>query len=137
MEWTMSRPPSEHPTELELQILRILWDESPQTVRDVRNALADQGRNLAHTSVITTLGTMVGKEQLEKLDPADGKAFRFAPRLEQEEVSKRMLGDLVQRVFSGSAEAVMMSLFDLEDVDEGELKRLRRLMNQKLREKKQ
>jgi BlaI family penicillinase repressor len=48
-----------------------------------------------------------------------------------------MLGDLVQRVFSGSAEAVMMSLFDLEDVDEGELKRLRRLMNQKLREKKQ
>lgn len=129
----MPRPTSEHPTELELQILKILWDESPQTVRQVRDALAAQGRDLAHTSVITTLGTMVEKGQLEKLDPEIGKAFRFAPRLDQSKVSKQMLGDLVQRLFDGSPEAVMLSLFDLQDVDEVEIKRLRRLLNQKLR----
>ena len=54
---------------MELQILKILWEESPRTVREVRDALAAQGRQLAHTSVITTLGTMVDKGQLEKLAP--------------------------------------------------------------------
>jgi predicted transcriptional regulator len=133
----MSRPTSDNPTELELQILTILWEESPQTVRNVRDALSAYGRDLAHTSVITTLGTMVDKRQLEKLDPVVGKAFRFAPLLGQEEVSRKMLGDLKERVFGGSAESIMLSLFDLDDVDETEIKRLRRMLNQKLRERKQ
>ena len=132
----MSRPSSDHPTELELQILKILWDQSPRTVREVRDTLAEQGRDLAHTSVITTLGTMVHKGQLEKLPPQEGKAFRFAPRLAQQDVSSGMLGDLVTRVFDGSAEALMLSLLDVTEMDEGELARLRRLLNKKLRESK-
>lgn len=130
----MARPSSGHPTELELQIMGVLWEESPLTVRQVRDALAKLGRDLAHTSVITTLGIMVEKDQLEKLDPVQGKAFRYAPLIERDNVSKRMLGDLVERVFGGSTEAAMLGLFDLEDVDEDEIKRLRRLLNKKLRE---
>ena len=130
----MARPTSEYPTELELQILKLLWEDSPQTVREVRDGLAQNGRDLAHTSVITSMGTMVEKGQLEKLPPAVGKAFRFAPLLKQSVVSKGMLGDLVDRVFDGSAEAVMLSLFDGQDLDEAEIKRLRKLLNQKLRE---
>lgn len=132
----MARPTSEHPTDLELQILKILWFESPQTVRQVRDALADQGRDLAHTSVITTLGTMVDKGQLNKLPPVVGKAFRFAPATAKSDVSSGMLGDLVSRVFDGSAEAVMMSLFDVADLNETELARLRKLLNSKIREAK-
>jgi predicted transcriptional regulator len=132
----MPRPSSEHPTELELQILKILWDQSPRTVREVRDALAERGRDLAHTSVITTLGTMVQKGQLEKLSPREGKAFRFSPLLAHEDVSSGMLGDLVTRVFDGSAEAVMLSLFDVADLDERELGRLRKLLNKKMRESK-
>ncbi|HUG17982.1 MAG TPA: BlaI/MecI/CopY family transcriptional regulator [Planctomycetaceae bacterium] len=132
----MARPASEYPTELELQILKILWDRNASlTVREIRDALAVDGRDLAHTSVITTLGTMVDKGQLEKLDPVQGKAFRFSPLLPQEAVSKKMLGDLVDRVFDGSAEAVMLSLFDVSELDEDELKRLRKLFNQKVRER--
>jgi BlaI family transcriptional regulator, penicillinase repressor len=132
----MARPASGHPTELELQILKILWDhETSLTVREIRAALSSAGRDLAHTSVITTLGTMVEKGQLEKLDPVQGKAFRFSPLLPQEAVSKKMLGDLVDRVFDGSAEAVMLSLFDVSELDEDELKRLRKLFNQKVRER--
>jgi len=130
----MSRPPSEHPTELELQILKLLWEESPRTVREVRDALADLGRDLAHTSVITTLGTMVDKGQLEKLPPAVGKAFRFAPLLEQDDVSQGMLGDLVKRLFNGSTESLMLNLFEMQDLEEAEIKRLRKLLNQKLKE---
>jgi hypothetical protein len=48
-----------------------------------------------------------------------------------------MLGDLVDRVFDGSAEAVMLSLFDVSDLDEEALKRLRRTFNQKIREQQQ
>lgn len=132
----MARPASEHPTELELQILKILWDrDASLTVREIRDALAADGRDLAHTSVITTLGTMVEKGQLDKLDPLQGKAFRFVPRVPQEAVSQKMLGDLVDRVFDGSTEAVMLSLFDVSKLDEDELKRLRKLFNQKMREK--
>lgn len=130
----MARPTSEHPTELELQILDLLWEASPKTVREVRDTLAERGRDLAHTSVITTLTTMVDKGQLEKLDPLQGKAFRFQPLLQKENLSKSMLGDLMDKVFGGSREALMMSLFDLSDVDEDEIKRMRKLLNQKLKE---
>lgn len=132
----MARPNSEYPTELELQILKVLWDQSPLTVRDVRGALAAGGRELAHTTVITMLGTMVDKGQLKKLAPVEGKAFRFAPLIQRDDVSRGMLGDLVERVFDGSAEAVMLSLFDMKVLDEVELASLRKLLNKKMREAK-
>ncbi len=132
----MARPSSEHPTELELQILKILWDAPPMTVREVRDALAQSGRDLAHTTVITMLGTMVDKGQIEKLEPLQGKAFRFSPLIGRDDVSKGMLGDLVERVFDGSAEAMMLSLFDVKELNEEELANLRKLLNKKMRESK-
>ena len=41
----MARPASEYPTELELQILKLLWEQAPRTVRQVRDALAENGRD--------------------------------------------------------------------------------------------
>ena len=131
----MARPVSQHPTELELQILKILWAYSPRTAREIREALAEVGRDLAHTSVITTLRIMVDKQQLRQLAPVQGKAFRFDPLVEEGDVSRKMLGDLVERVFDGSAEAVMLSLFDVSEMDDDTLKQLRRALNQKMREK--
>ena len=122
------------PTELELLILKVLWEQAPQTARQIRDALAAGGRDLAHTSVITTLQKMVDKEQLHQLDPVEGKAFRFSPRVSDEQVTRRMLGEFVDRVFDGSAEAVMLSLFDTSELDEDAVKRLRKAFNQKLRE---
>ena len=130
----MPRTPLHHPTELELRILKILWEDSPRTARQIRDALAAAGRDLAHTSVITTLQKMVDKRQLKQLDPAEGKAFRFTPRITEEKVSRGMLGDLVDRVFDGSAEAVMLGLFDVSELGEDDLQRLRRVFNQKMRE---
>lgn len=130
----MAKRASDYPTELELQILKVLWDRPRLTVREVRDELSRIGRDLAHTTVITMLGTMVGKGQLEKLDPVQGKAYRFSPLIDRDDVSKGMLGDLVDRVFDGSAEAVMMSLFDVADLDGDELANLRKLLNKKLRE---
>jgi predicted transcriptional regulator len=128
----MPRPPSEHPTELEHQILKILWDESPLPVRDIRRRLADRGRDLAHTSVITTLNIMVRKKYLKRAKHKN--AFLFEPRLSREDVSGRMLGDLVDRVFDGSAAAVVLSLFERSEIDAGELEELRSLIRDKVQE---
>ena len=89
----MARRSSEFPTELELQILKVLWGRGPLPVRDVRQGLAAAGRDLAHTSVITTLNVMVQKKYLKRR--MQGKACVFTPRVTREEVSRTMLGDVV------------------------------------------
>ena len=129
----MARPASEHPTELELLILKVLWGQSPLPVRDIRAALARVGRDLAHTTVITTLNVMVRKKFVKR--SMEGRACLFAPRITRSQVSTSMLGDLVDRVFDGSAAAVVLSLFNRTDLKSGELKELRRILRQKTQEK--
>ena len=130
----MSRPTSEHPTELELQILKILWQSSPQLVRDIRDALANAGRDIAHTSVTTALTTMFDKGYLKR--KKRNNAFLFSPDITEDEVSEKMVGNLVNRMFDGSASALMLNLFEKSEIDEEELKELRRTLNRKLRESK-
>ena len=125
----MVRPKSEYPTELELEILKVLWRRSPLAVREVRDALAAAGRDLAHTTVITTLNVMTRKKQLRR--SMQGNACLFEPRLSREQASGRMLGDVVRRVFDGSAKAVVLSLFDCAELSATDLKELRRLIDQK------
>jgi predicted transcriptional regulator len=128
----MSRPPSEYPTKLELLILKILWRQSPLLARDVREALAQEGRDLAKTSVITTLNTMVDKQYLKRRKRLN--SFSFSPRIDEETVARLVLGDVVDRVFDGSAAAVLLKLFDVNQVDAEELRELRRIINRKLKE---
>jgi BlaI family penicillinase repressor len=127
----MPRPTAEQPTELELQFLKILWEKSPQPVREIRDMLAETGRDIAHTSVITTLNTMVKKRFLTRKKA--GKAFLFAPRVTREQVSRSVLGDVVNRVFDGSAMAVLTGLFEQSDINPNELKELRKLIDQRMK----
>lgn len=127
----MARPASRHPTELELTILKILWRGSPQLARDVQNALGQEGRELAKTTVITTLNTMVGKGYLRR--KKRGNSFLFSPRIDAATVSEQVLSDVVDRVFDGSTSAVVLKLFDVRNVESGELKELRRIIDQKLK----
>ena len=127
----MARPAAEQPTELELQILKILWEKSPQLVRDIRDELAKLGRDIAHTSVITTLNTMVKKRIV--IRKREGNAFLFSPRITREQVSRSVLGDIVNRVFDGSAKAVLLGVFEQNDINRGELKELRKLIDQRIK----
>lgn len=128
----MVRPKLEHPTKLELQILKLLWERSPLPVREVRQALVEAGREVAHTSVITTLNAMTGKKYLRRTKR--GNACLFAPRVTREEVQGGMLNDLVNRVFDGSAKEVVLGLFDSGELDADDLKELRALIDQKSKE---
>ena len=127
----MARPASKYPTELELQILKVFWRESPLLARDVQAALASDGRDLAKTSIITTLNTMVAKQYLSRMK--QGNMYLFRPRISESDVGDLVMGDVVDRVFDGSSSAVMLKLFDVKDLDMDELKELRRIIDRKLK----
>lgn len=113
----MARKRSKHPTELELEILKVLWAESPRTVREVREAMAGTGRELAHTSLITTLNVMFDKGFVRREPAREGRGYEFSPKLSHDEVSRGMVGDLVERMFGGSASAMMLSLLESDQLD--------------------
>jgi len=127
----MARPVSRHPTELELEILKILWREGPLPGRGIRDALAGF-RELAYTSVMTIMKIMTEKKYVRR-KKAEG-SFVYFPCVKEETVSRQMLHDVVDRVFDGSATAVMLNLLQTADLDEQELKELRQIINRKAKE---
>ena len=130
----MARSESEHPTELELEILKVLWDQSPLPVREVRARLdAQANRPLAHSSVITMLNIMHRKGFLRRRK--QGKAFLFSPKVKKENVTGKMMGDLPWRAFNGSPSAMVLNLIETADLDSEELAELRRLISRKAKEK--
>lgn len=129
----MARPGSDHPTNLELEILKILWQESPLPVREVRARLESEAdRPLAHSSVITTLNIMYDKGLLKR--KKDGKSFLFSPKVKQEEIAGGIMGDLLTRLFNGSPAAMMVNLLETADIDSSELAELRKLIARKAKE---
>lgn len=129
----MARTASTHPTELELEILKILWRDGPATVRHVREALGDQ-RQLAHTTVMTMMSIMTDKGYLRRTKIRGG--YRYQPKVERESTTSRMIQDVVKRAFDGSTKAAVLQLIETGDIDEGELQELRRLIARKVEEQR-
>ena len=123
----MVRPTSEHPTGLELTILKVLWQGAPRTVDQVREALAGSGRELTHSSVITVMNIMVRRRYLQRTK--QGRAFAYAPLVRGQDVNRGFLQDLVNRVFDGSAKAVMLELLESTDVGAEELAEIRQMID--------
>ncbi|MHC4718563.1 MAG: BlaI/MecI/CopY family transcriptional regulator [Planctomycetota bacterium] len=121
----MARPTSRHPTELELEILKVLWRRGPLPVRTVRDELAGF-RDLATTSVITVMNIMVEKGYLARRKA--GRSFIYEPRVAEGTVTGGMLRDLIARAFGGSTEVMMLNLLASDELDRTEIGRLRRLL---------
>ena len=131
----MARPGSDHPTELELEILKVLWEEAPLPVRDVRTRLEEHvNRQLSHSSVITVLNIMVRKGYLKR--KKEGKSFLFSPQVDKDNVTGGIMGDLLSRVFDGSPCALVLNLLETTELDLEELKELRQLISRKEKEQK-
>lgn len=126
----MARSVSKHPTELELEILKVLWRVGPATVRQVRDELAAV-RDLAYTSVMTVMTIMAGKGYVKR--QKDGRSFVYQATYHEHKASKSMLQDIVDRLFGGSTTAVMQHLLETSELDDDELKQLRQLINRKSR----
>ena len=127
----MARRTSKYPTELELEILKILWRDGEATVRQVKKHLSNF-RELAYTSVMTMMTIMTEKGYLKR--SKKNNYYIYKPQVTEQETTKGMLGDIVERLFDGSATAAMVNLLETGDIDKVELAKLRKLITRKGKE---
>ena len=124
----MARRASKYPTELELEILKILWHLGPKPVRPVRQALAPK-RELAYTSVVTIMNIMVEKGYLSR--HKTGPSYEYKPIVSESATGRGMVNDLVDRVFDGSAKALMVNMLESKELSRAEILSLRELLDDK------
>ena len=123
----MARPPSKHPTDGELEILRILWANKEQTLTDICTAMRGQ-REVATTTVATMLRVMLDKG-LVKRKSAGHRGYRWSAAVTQQKTAKSMVGKLVDNVFDGSAGRLVAHLVEADQLSEAELTELRKLVD--------
>jgi len=118
-------------TDRELDVMSVLWDVGPATVAEVRERIAD---DLAYTTVLTMLRTLEQKGYVSHTE--DGRAHRYKPLVKREVAGRTALRRLVDKVFDGSPELLLTQLVSDENLSDEELRRLRKLLAGRLREKK-
>jgi BlaI family transcriptional regulator, penicillinase repressor len=128
----MSRPPLPHPTPKELEVLSILWERGPATVREVMDLLP---HDRAYTSVMSLLNVMFEKKLVARTPV--GRAFRYTPRYQPGQTQRTMLGDLLKRVFEGSAQTLVARLLEQADPSTEELQAIHRLIEEHQRRKEE
>jgi BlaI family penicillinase repressor len=116
------------PTEVELEILRALWDKDEATVREVFEVVSEH-RALGYTSVLKMLQIMTEKGLVARREA--GKAHIYRAAATQQETQNQLLRDLSQRLFSGSAAQLAMHALALEPASAEEMDEIRRMIRQK------
>jgi predicted transcriptional regulator len=122
----MPRPRHEHPTPAELEVLKILWDQGPSTVRQVMEVLNRQRRR-AYTSVMSLLGVMTEKGLLKRR--LKGRGYLYEARVARAKTLGQMLHDLLARAFEGSATALVAQLLDESSPSPRELEEIRQTID--------
>ena len=124
----MARPPAKELTERELEIMHCFWQQGQLSASDVRNLLAESGRDLAYTTVATLIRILMEKGFLEQIN--SDRPFVYGPRRSFEDVSRRLVGDLVQKVFGGSRELLLNCLMDQRRLSKKERALLEQLLEE-------
>jgi BlaI family transcriptional regulator, penicillinase repressor len=106
----MARPPAKELTQRELEVMHVFWHVGQGTAAEIRDRLAADGRELAYTTVATLIRILSDKGFLEQTNAE--RPFKFRPVRSFEDVSRSMVGDLVDRVFRGSRELLLVRLLE-------------------------
>jgi len=124
----MARPPAKELTERELEVMHVFWKRGESTVAEIRDELAGSGLDRAYTTVATLVRILSEKRFLEQTNEA--RPFRFRPARSYEEVSGRLLGDILHRVFRGSREQLLTRLMERKTLTKRELAVLEEILQQ-------
>ncbi len=122
----MARPKTEQLTPLELEIMHVLWEAGPGNVQMVQQALK---RPLAYTTVQTMLNILHRKGKVKRT--LKDRAYFYRPVVSHRQVVSQHIGDLVERLFGGSAENLVMSLVETKHLTPKKLAQLQQLLEKK------
>jgi BlaI family transcriptional regulator, penicillinase repressor len=115
------------PSELELQILSLLWNRGPLTAREVLESLPD-GKERAYTSVLSVMQVMARKGLLSR--KREGLTDRWRPAVTRRSVMGPYLRQMVSYLFSGRPSAVMQQLLEQKSLDPEEIRTMKELLKQ-------
>ena len=104
----MARPPARDLTSRELEVMHVFWRHGEATAADARDHLAAAGLDRTYPTIANLVRILLDKGFLEPVNAE--RPFRYRPARSYEDVSGRLLGDLVQRVFRGSREQLLVRL---------------------------
>jgi BlaI family transcriptional regulator, penicillinase repressor len=123
----MARPGSSQPTEVELQILRVLWERGPSTVRQIHDALAaDKDTN--YSTTVKMLSVMLEKDLARRDESVRPLVYRAAKN--QQSTQRGMLRDLIQRAYDGSAGSLVLQALATQRATPEELAEIRRMLDE-------
>jgi len=120
--------PLPKPTDLELSILRVLWERGPSTVRQVQEVL-DRARATGYTTVLKMLQIMTEKGLVRRDETA--RTHVYASRLTEAETQRQLVTDLLDRAFGGSAAKLVMQALASKKASPDELREIRALLESK------
>ncbi len=123
----MARPSNPHPTDAEMEILRILWDSGPAPLGEICTGLRKR-RPVATTTVATTLGVMLAKGYVRKRKSPGG--YLWSAAIQQRTTARKAVRKLLDHLYNGSAGQLVVSLLDDAKLSEGEVEQIRRLLDQ-------
>lgn len=111
-------------TRLELQMMQVLWENGPSTVQMVQQSLS--GERLAYTTVQTMLNILQRKGKVKR--KLLGKAYEYRPVLSRDKALREAASDMLDRVFGGSVETLLMSLVKSNQLDADKLAKVQKLI---------
>ncbi|HEY3937721.1 MAG TPA: BlaI/MecI/CopY family transcriptional regulator [Bryobacteraceae bacterium] len=121
------------PTSMELEILRVLWERGPSTVREVHEVLT-RSKPTGYTTVLKLLQIMTAKGTVTRNEEA--RAHVYEARLPAENTKRQLVGDLLRRAFAGSASQLMMHALAGRKTSAAEIEEIRRLLDEYERKSK-
>ena len=119
-------PKRPRPSELEQQILSVLWDGGPLTIREIRQAMPD-GKARAYTTVLTLVQIMEKKGFVDHT--TRGQTHVYRPLVTRRQILRPLMRDLLKNVFGGRPAEVVQCLLDGAALDEQELAEIQKLVN--------
>lgn len=122
----MARKPGIRPTGAQLEILGVLWDRGPSTVREVHERLA-RGRVLGYTTVLKLLQIM-SEKALVKRDESE-RAHVYSARVPAEQTQRQLVSDLLDRAFGGSAARLVQQALSSQKTSAEEISRIRKYLD--------
>ncbi|MFT4555907.1 MAG: BlaI family penicillinase repressor [Porticoccaceae bacterium] len=113
-------------TERELVVMRAFWDEGPGTADEARQRLAETGVELAYVTVANVVRGLEDKGFLKQLNKS--RPFQYRAARSFEDVSKRLVGDLVERLFDGSRQKLLVQVLDKRRLSKTEREFLKQIL---------